>query len=91
MRIHIYVEGRLVIDEEMAEDLEEAQRRSVLHADLVELANAAGKLWQVEITDPDGDVRDIRFGTDPTHMVQPVKTADQADLEAKIRWLVEHP
>jgi hypothetical protein len=73
LRMSIWVEGVLA-DQQWATDAEQGRAIGDHHQQMALGADAAGKVWMVEVYDPDspGDSGYVRFGTDPEGMVLPL-------------------
>lgn len=76
VHVRITINGEVVVDEDMSWDMEEVRVAGERHAAIIERASAEGALWLAEITDPDGDVPPLKYGSDTSTMEAPVSEND---------------
>jgi len=91
-RLRIWVERRLV-DERWVSTVDEASAAYEDHADIAERAVEAGETFMVEVYDPaasEGRCA-VRFGTDPSLMVDPVRTYGVEDTMRRMRGWCDCP
>lgn len=98
IRVRLYLDGRIAAEDWIAVDDEGPGRAgalAVVHRDTAEGADAAGRLWCVEIYDPDAPdaVAYTRYGSDRS-LIPDGELVDPADIAERVirnghyaRWL----
>ena len=85
-RLRIWVERRLV-DERWVSTVGEAEAAFEEHVAIAERAGEAGETFMAEVYDPTApeERRAMRFGTDPSLMVEPIRTDGVEDTMRRMR------
>lgn len=78
LRVTVWVDGKLVSDDTMTNDVDQAGKLGRAHLEIAREADEAGKRWLVQIEDPNlpEDRRFVRFGNDTQGMVDPQPVDD---------------